>query len=135
MRVLMFISLLVSVLFCAEAHSQLIRINAAYTGESPTQLPAFLAKETGIFAKNGLEVQLIRTNSSVAMMSLLAGEMTMLQIAAPTVITSKLRGSDTVFIAGGVVTLDYWLMRSEEHTSELQSRFGISYAVFCLKKK
>src|ERR1043166_9871617 len=25
--------------------------------------------------------------------------------------------------------------RSEEHTSELQSRFGISYAVFCLKKK
>src|ERR1043166_10097277 len=27
------------------------------------------------------------------------------------------------------------LWRSEEHTSELQSRFGISYAVFCLKKK
>src|ERR1043166_5806343 len=27
------------------------------------------------------------------------------------------------------------LPRSEEHTSELQSRFGISYAVFCLKKK
>src|ERR1043166_3081306 len=26
------------------------------------------------------------------------------------------------------------LPRSEEHTSELQSRFGISYAVFCLKK-
>ena len=26
------------------------------------------------------------------------------------------------------------LYRSEEHTSELQSRFGISYAVFCLKK-
>src|ERR1043166_10214158 len=25
--------------------------------------------------------------------------------------------------------------RSEEHTSEFQSRFGISYAVFCLKKK
>src|SRR3546814_7262582 len=27
------------------------------------------------------------------------------------------------------------LMRSEEHTSELQSLMGISYAVFCLKKK
>ena len=25
--------------------------------------------------------------------------------------------------------------RSEEHTSELQSRKSISYAVFCLKKK
>src|ERR1043166_9086767 len=34
--------------------------------------------------------------------------------------------------ADGVVVV---LVRSEEHTSELQSRFGISYAVFCLKKK
>src|SRR5213075_3391770 len=29
----------------------------------------------------------------------------------------------------------FWDMRSEEHTSELQSRLVISYAVFCLKKK
>src|SRR3546814_7511904 len=28
-----------------------------------------------------------------------------------------------------------WIMRSEEHTSELQSLMRISYAVFCLKKK
>ena len=27
-----------------------------------------------------------------------------------------------------------WCWRSEEHTSELQSRVDISYAVFCLKK-
>ena len=26
-------------------------------------------------------------------------------------------------------------VRSEEHTSELQSHIGISYAVFCLKKR
>src|SRR3546814_9984610 len=29
----------------------------------------------------------------------------------------------------------YYLARSEEHTSELQSLMRISYAVFCLKKK
>src|SRR3546814_8291367 len=29
----------------------------------------------------------------------------------------------------------FWLLRSEEHTSELQSLMRISYAVFCLKKK
>src|SRR3546814_1534943 len=28
-----------------------------------------------------------------------------------------------------------WYIRSEEHTSELQSLMRISYAVFCLKKK
>src|SRR3546814_8842925 len=31
--------------------------------------------------------------------------------------------------------LDTILVRSEEHTSELQSLMRISYAVFCLKKK
>ena len=30
---------------------------------------------------------------------------------------------------------DIYIMRSEEHPSELQSRETISYAVFCLKKK
>src|SRR3546814_3723194 len=30
---------------------------------------------------------------------------------------------------------DFNLVRSEEHTSELQSLMRISYAVFCLKKK
>src|SRR3546814_5591191 len=29
----------------------------------------------------------------------------------------------------------FWVLRSEEHTSELQSLMRISYAVFCLKKK
>src|SRR3546814_7559183 len=33
----------------------------------------------------------------------------------------------------GIVSVG--LMRSEEHTSELQSLMRISYAVFCLKKK
>src|SRR3546814_3927510 len=31
--------------------------------------------------------------------------------------------------------VDAYFLRSEEHTSELQSLMRISYAVFCLKKK
>ena len=43
---------------------------------------------------------------------------------------------DMTYIEADRVDLHYLLpLRSEEHTSELQSRFGISYAVFCLKKK
>src|SRR3546814_6446149 len=34
-----------------------------------------------------------------------------------------------------IATFLIWIMRSEEHTSELQSLMRISYAVFCLKKK
>src|SRR3546814_5092421 len=37
--------------------------------------------------------------------------------------------------AGRPVILACASMRSEEHTSELQSLMRISYAVFCLKKK
>src|SRR3546814_5799109 len=33
------------------------------------------------------------------------------------------------------VGIDWAVIRSEEHTSELQSLMRISYAVFCLKKK
>src|SRR3546814_7389765 len=35
----------------------------------------------------------------------------------------------------GRIPRSAWELRSEEHTSELQSLMRISYAVFCLKKK
>src|SRR3546814_8613837 len=41
---------------------------------------------------------------------------------------------DEVFLAGALFDISVSL-RSEEHTSELQSLMRISYAVFCLKKK
>src|SRR3546814_7594567 len=40
-----------------------------------------------------------------------------------------------VVFVGGIITFGLFHMRSEEHTSELQSLMRISYAVFCLKKK
>src|SRR5881227_4132736 len=36
---------------------------------------------------------------------------------------------------GALTAIAHFVLRSEEHTSELQSRTVISYAVFCLKKK
>src|SRR3546814_795920 len=42
---------------------------------------------------------------------------------------------DQIFTAHGVIMIFFVAMRSEEHTSELQSLMRISYAVFCLKKK
>ena len=40
-----------------------------------------------------------------------------------------------VLVLAFVIVLVLSSARSEEHTSELQSRPHISYAVFCLKKK
>src|SRR3546814_8712886 len=50
-------------------------------------------------------------------------------------------GLGVLAFVGYVLRLDYpagllqYVVRSEEHTSELQSLMRISYAVFCLKKK
>src|SRR3546814_4359489 len=46
--------------------------------------------------------------------------------------------NQAIFVGGDAATSYQTLMdaiRSEEHTSELQSLMRISYAVFCLKKK
>src|SRR3546814_10844084 len=40
-----------------------------------------------------------------------------------------------LLMGAGIAIMHYVGMRSEEHTSELQSLMRISYAVFCLKKK
>src|SRR3546814_6807558 len=47
----------------------------------------------------------------------------------------KVKSSVDAAEAGSRIGRSDLLLRSEEHTSELQSLMRISYAVFCLKKK
>src|SRR3546814_6239611 len=51
------------------------------------------------------------------------------------VVESVKAASDVYAPVDGVVTEGNGQLRSEEHTSELQSLMRTSYAVFCLKKK
>src|SRR3546814_6741792 len=48
---------------------------------------------------------------------------------------ARLGGDEFGVIVPAADPLAGWKLRSEEHTSELQSLMRISYAVFCLKKK
>src|SRR3546814_3072917 len=50
------------------------------------------------------------------------------------IIMSKL-GYIRTFVLGFIIVAAAAFLRSEEHTSELQSLMRLSYAVFCLKKK
>ena len=57
-------------------------------------------------------------------------------LAVSTVQAVQTIGFVQVLLAGFRLKIDVpEVGRSEEHTSELQSRYLISYAVFCLKKK
>ena len=55
--------------FVSAIKAQSTKLNVTTTGVSPTSLAAFVARETGIFAKNGLDVQVIRATSSVSVLA------------------------------------------------------------------
>jgi NitT/TauT family transport system substrate-binding protein len=97
------------------ALAQSIKLNAGYSAISADQLPAWMAKETGLFKKNGLDIQLIYfTGGTTAVQALVSGEVPISQVAGPAVVNSALAGSDIVMVAGGATSLDYWLMSRPE---------------------
>ena len=96
------------------------RIKIGYSSDAPGSLATWLAKEAGIFARNGLEAELVRTRSTIGVMALLSGDLDFIQASGPTVIESGLRGSDLVYVAGGMATLDFiFLGQPEIKTPEL----------------
>src|SRR5262249_7044859 len=74
-----FLSLSPSIL--TNVYAQATKLNVASSGISPTQIVPYLAHEAGIFARNGLEVSVIRTRADVAVMSMLAGDTGMIDVA------------------------------------------------------
>ena len=110
----------VLILFGSTAFAQQIRLNVGYVGINSDNVIAFIAKETGIFAKNGLDVELVYFGGgSIATMALISGETPITQTAGPGIVNAVLNGSDAVMIAGGVTTLDYWMLsRPEIKTAE-----------------
>ncbi len=111
--------------FCSEAPAQLIKMNVGYVGINSDNVIAFIAKETGIFARNGLDVQLIYfAGGTTAVMALLSGETPITQTAGPSVVNAVMSGSDAVMIAGGVTTLDYWMLSRPEIKTPEQLKGG-----------
>src|SRR3546814_2153047 len=66
---------------------------------------------------------------------ILTGTFLVVEVIGSFVFNSLALLSDAGHMLTDVAALAIALMRSEEHTSELQSLMRISYAVFCLNKK
>ncbi len=96
------------------AWSQAKKIKVGYSSDAPGSLVTWLARETGIFAKNGLDADLVRVRTTIGVMALLSGELDFIQASGPVVLESTLRGSDLVYIAGGMSTLDFIFMSQPE---------------------
>ena len=140
------ISLSVIVFSFSPASAQLARVNVGYSAISGDQLPLWVGKELGIFEKNGLEVQpIFFTGGSTAILALVSGDVPITQVSGPGLVSSAIGGSDAVFVAGGMTSLNYVLMGKPGITSAEQlkggsvaiSRFGSAtdtIARFALKK-
>jgi NitT/TauT family transport system substrate-binding protein len=121
--------LLVSILLWSAwgdaAFAQLTKLNVGYSAISGDQLPAWVAKEAGIFQKNGLDVQLIYfTGGTTAVMALVSADTPMSQVAGAAVVNSALAGSDAVLIVGGITSLNYYLMAQPQIKTAEQLRGG-----------
>jgi NitT/TauT family transport system substrate-binding protein len=100
-------------------------LTVAYSAISYDQLPAWIARETGLFTKNGLDVQLVYfTGGTTAAMALVSGDVAISQNAGPEIVNAYLAGSDPVFVAAGTITLDWWLMGRPDIKSPPQLRGG-----------
>jgi NitT/TauT family transport system substrate-binding protein len=83
-----------------------------------------MAQEKGIFARNGLDVQAVLLTGMTPIMALIGGDTPITQIAGIGIVNSALAGSDAIMIAGGTVTLDWWLMSRPEIKNAAQLKGG-----------
>ena len=109
----------------AGSWAQSKKIKVGYSSDAPGSLATWLAKEAGVFARNGLEAELVRTRSTIGVMALLSGDLDFIQASGPTVIESGLRGSDLVYVAGGMATLDFIFISQPEIRKPEQLRGGV----------
>src|ERR1044072_1784646 len=88
------------------AHSASARpLRIAFLFTSGTMASMWMAKATGAFAKEGLDVEMISMSSTLALPALIANEVDVIQISAVPLINASLRGFDPVFVAGMLNTM------------------------------
>ena len=126
------ISLLMPLSFCRVASAQLTKLTIGNNTLSAAGLPAWMAKESGIFRKNGLDVQIVYfRGGTITAMALIARETPISQISGPPVVSAALKGADAVMIAGGNVIAEYWLMSKPEIKTAEQLKGGsVAISVF-----
>jgi NitT/TauT family transport system substrate-binding protein len=113
------------VLLSPFASAQPFKVAIGYSGISADQLVIWVAKETGIFAKNNLDVQPVYfTGGTTSVMAMVSGDAPLVQASGPGIISAALAGSEAVYVVGGIVTLDYWLMTLPEIKTPEQLKGG-----------
>jgi len=122
----------------AAESANLRKVRMAFTSLSGVMMPPWLARETGIFTKHGLDVEVIATPTGVeGMNALIAGEVQFLQISGGTTASAALGGADVMVVGTTLDTLVQQLIARPEIEKSEQlkgkavgiTRFGTSIDV------
>jgi NitT/TauT family transport system substrate-binding protein len=114
------------------------KLRMAFTSLSASMMPPWMARENGIFAKYGLDVEVIATPTGVeGMNALIAGEVQFLQISGGTTASAALGGADVMVVGTTLDTLVQQLIARPEIDKPEQlkgkaigiTRFGTSIDV------
>jgi NitT/TauT family transport system substrate-binding protein len=114
------------------AQAQLTKVTVGYEATSAGHLPAWIAKESGIFRTNGLDVQLVYFRGGTpGTMALVSRQTPITQVSGLLIVNASLRGADTVMIGGGSVMAEFWLMtRPQIKTPEQLKGGSVAIATF-----
>jgi NitT/TauT family transport system substrate-binding protein len=106
------------------------KMHVGYSAQAGAFAPIWITKEAGLFKKHGLDVNLVFiAGGPIAAAALMAGEMQVVAMAGPAIVTSNLAGSDLVMIAGIVNTFAFQFVTIKGITSPSQlkgKRIGVN---------
>ena len=130
--IILAISLVTSISFCSAVSAQLTKVTIGNNTLSTNGLPAWMAKEAGIFGRNGLDVQIVYfRGGTITAMALIARETPISQVSGPPIVSAALKGADAVMVAAGNVVSEYWLMSKPEIKTAAQLKGGsVAIATF-----
>ena len=98
----------------ALAQEKLDKIYVGVAGLSGALAHAFIPKDTGLYEKYGLDVELIFFQGGTqAIQATLAGGVQMVVTAGPEIITARVAGGDMTMIAGYMNTLPYSIVAAK----------------------
>jgi len=101
------------------------KLTVGYGAVSADQLVLWVAKDMGIFAKNQIDAQLVFfVGGTLSVTAMVSGDTPVIQASGPGVVSASLAGAEAVYVAGGIVSLDYQLMTQPEIKTPAQLKGG-----------
>ena len=101
------------------------RLRVSYGATVGVHVPILLAQRLGEFEREGLDVEVQRVPTNTSITALLAGDLDLVQVSAPALVSADLQGgADLVFVAGALdrMIINLYAMPSIRSGADLRGK-------------